>query len=163
MIKQMVIPVAAFAVTATGVSAFSGDLLQKLDLDLTDGQVAAFEEAHELRQEGADREVIKVVLEAADIDRERVREVRQAAHEYRHEVREAIRDAVAAGDYDAFRTIVEDMPRLSSIDTVEEFEQLMEAHELREAGDYEGAREIMSELGFEKPEKRGRHAGHFNG
>ena len=48
MIKQIVIPAAAFLVTATAVSAYSNpDWLHNLDIDLTDDQVSALEEAHE--------------------------------------------------------------------------------------------------------------------
>ena len=48
MLKEIFIPVAAFAVTVTGASAFNADMLDKLDLDLTDTQISALEEAHEL-------------------------------------------------------------------------------------------------------------------
>ena len=39
------------------------------------------------------------------------------------------------------------------IDTEAEFDRLVEAWELKEDGDREGAREIMDELGLERPER----------
>ena len=67
MIKQIVIPAAAFLMTATAVSAYSNpDWLHNLDIDLTDDQVSALEEAHEIRQ-AADEEA-RQVLENAGLD-----------------------------------------------------------------------------------------------
>ena len=157
MIKQIMIPVAAFAVTATGASAFSAEMFEKLDINLSTEQVAALEEAHELRQAGADKSEVKEILEEAGLDRETMREIKEAAHSHRAEMRASIHEAIENGDYSAYLSLVEGTPRADLIDSEDDFEKLMEAHELREAGDREGAREIMSELGFEKP------AGHRHG
>lgn len=157
MLKQIMIPMAAFAVTVTGASAFSSEMLEKLDIDLTDDQVSALEEAHELRIDGADRDEVKEALEDAGIDQDTMKEIREAAHEQRAEHREAVKSALDAEDYDAYLDAVADTPRADLIDSEDDFEKLVEAHELREAGDREGAKEIMEELGFEKP------AGHGHG
>jgi len=167
--KKIMIPVAAFAVTVTGASAFNSDMLQKLDVDLTNDQVSALEEVHELRADGADRAEIKAVLEDADIDKEKIREVRKASHEYKKEKHQEVKTAIEAGDYEAFKNVVEDSPLAEKIDSESKFEKLIEAHELRESGDKEGAQEIMSELGIERGEgkgfggKHGRHGAGLEG
>lgn len=160
MLKQIMIPVAAFAVTVTGASAFNSDLLDKIDVDLTDSQISALEEAHELRIDGADREEVKNYLEENGIDEDTMKEVREAVHEVRHESREALREAVENDDYDAFLTAITDTPLADAIDSESDFETFKEAHELRQAGDHEGAQELMAELGIEKPEGRGDRGGH---
>ena len=162
MIKQIMIPVVAFAVTATGVSAFNSGLLQKTDINLTDTQIEALEEAHELRQNGVNRDEIKKILADAGLDQETMKEIRTAKRQYRSEMRKAVKEAINNEDYDAYLEAVADTPRANLIESESDFEKLLEAHELREAGDHEGAREIMSELGFEKPAGRG-HKGDRRG
>lgn len=152
------IPVAAFAVTATGVSAFNPDALDRVDVAITDNQVAALEEAHALRQAGADRSEIKEVLEATGLDRETMKEIRSAVHEAQQETREAVKAAVAAvaaEDYQAFLEVAPDR-LLTAIASESDFALLLEAAELRAAGDKEGAQDIMSELGIEKPDREGK-------
>lgn len=155
MIKEIMIPVAAFAVTATGVSAFNPDALDRVDVAITDNQVAALEEAHALRQAGADRSEIKEVLEATGLDRETMKEIRSAVHEVQQETREAVKAAVAAEDYQAFLEVAPDR-LLTAIASESDFALLLEAAELRAAGDKEGAQDIMSELGIEKPDREGK-------
>ena len=159
MIKNIIIPVAAFAVTAVGASAFSGDMLEKFDFDLTNEQMSAIEEVHELRIDGADRDEIRAVLDSVGIDREAMHEMRDAAHEYRNTMRESIREAVESGNYVAFLDAIAGMPLEEVIDSESDFEKVIEAYELREEGDYAGAREIMSELGLERPEGFGNRDG----
>ncbi len=155
------IPVAAFAVTVTGASAFNSDMLEKLDINLTDTQISALEEAHELKQAGAEREDVKAVIEAAGLDRDDLKEIRQRMHEVRKENRAAVKAAVEANDYNAFTDVAPEK-LTDAIDSAADFAKLVEAHELREAGDKEGAKEIMAELGIEKPE-RGGHKGGMHG
>ena len=146
MIKQIIILVVAFAVTVTGVSAFNSDMLEKLDINLTDTQIEALEETHKLRQDGANRAEIKEMLEAAGISRETMKEIHTAMRQHRSEVKEAIK----AEDYEAYQNAVADTPHADIINSEDDFSLLVEAYKLREAGDHEGAWEIMSELGFEK-------------
>jgi DNA-binding transcriptional MerR regulator len=150
-------------VTVTGASAFNSDMLSKIDVDLTDSQISALETAHEMRVDGAEREEVRTYLEDAGLDQETMKEVRTAVREYRDEVRKAVQEALENEDYDAYLEAVADTPRAGLIDSESEFEKLLEAHELREAGDHEGAREIMSELGFEKPEGYGHKGGMRDG
>ena len=158
MIKQIVIPAAAFLVTATAVSAYSNpDWLHNLDIDLTDDQVSALEEAHEIRQ-AADEEA-RQVLENAGLDEDKMHEIRDAMHEERKAHHEAVEAALEAGDYDAFTEAIADSPCADAITSEADFEKFKEAHDLREAGDDEAAAAIMSELGIERPE-RGMKGGH---
>ena len=160
MLKHIMIPVAAFAVTATAASAFNTDMLEQIDIDLFDTQISALEEAHELKEAGAQRDEVKAILEAADIDRETMREIRTAVHEVRDETREAVRTAVAANDYDAFVAAAPER-LLAAVESEADFVVFVEMQELRGAGDKEGAVELMEELGLEKPEhKGGRHGQH---
>ncbi len=152
------IPVAAFAVTATGVSAFNSDILEKIDIDLTTSQIEALEEAHELRTAG-DYEEARATLEDADIDREILHEIRSATHEYRQEVREEIKEAVENNDYDAFVLAATDTKLIEAIEDEDDFELFVEAKELAESGDREGAKEIFEELGIEKPGHGKKHGG----
>lgn len=155
MFNKIMIPVAAFAVTVTGASAFSGDLLQKLDLNLTTEQISTLEEVHELRQDGGDREQIKAMLDNAGLDKEKMNEIKEAAHGYQEEQRTAIHEAIANEDFAAYQAAVVNSPRADLIDSEANFQKLIEAQQLRASGDHEGAREIMSELGFEKPAGHG--------
>jgi hypothetical protein len=151
MIKQLMIPVAAFAVTVTGVSAFNTDMLEKIDVDLSSTQISALEEVHELKASGAERDEIKAILEAADIDKDTMKEIRTATHELQQEGREVVKVAVAAGDYDAFVAAAPDR-LLEAVDSESDFETFANAIELKEAGDNEGAQALMAELGIEKPD-----------
>lgn len=158
MLKKIIIPMAAFAVTATGVSAFNQDTLDAIDVELTSTQKSALEEAYELKKNGADREEVIELLTDAGLDRELLKEIREAAREHKQAVYEEVKAALYNADFVAYQTAVADTPRADLISTEAAFERLVEAHELRASGDREGAREIMSELGFEKP--TGKKGGH---
>lgn len=150
MIKQIMIPLAAFAVTVTAASAFTGsDWMQNLDVDLTDAQISALEEAHEIRQTAAEQ--AQEVLEEAGVDEELMKEIHEAHRENQRANHEAIKTAINNKDYNAFITAIADTPMSEVIDTEAEFEKIKEAHNLRETGDFEAAQSIMSELGLEGP------------
>ncbi len=158
MLKQILIPVAALAITATSVSAFSdASLISKLNINLNDSEKAALEEAAEIRETA--HEEAKQVLEDAGITDERMTEIREAMHKARHAEREAVKAAVEANDYEAFNTAIADSPMASEIDSAEKFAKLVEAHNLRESGDIDGAKAIMEELGLKGPGMGGRGFG----
>lgn len=148
--KYVVVPIAAFALSATAASAFSPEVLQKLDIDLSEEQISALEEARELRQDG-EWEEAKDLLEEAGLSKEDVIEIRQSMRDYRMEHREAVREAIEEGDYEAFLTAVVDTPMADVIDTVGEFDLLQEAHELKESGDWKAAQTIFDQLGLQGP------------
>ena len=86
--KSLLVAIAAFAVTATGVQAYGG--IQAWErADITEEQRSALEEAHELRL-GGDKEAARDVLVEAGIDEEVLRSLREASKEVRAEIREAI-------------------------------------------------------------------------
>jgi len=78
-----------------------------------------------------------------------MQEVKAAMKAHHAEKKEAVQAALQNGDYDAFLEAVEGSPLSNTVDTPEEFALFTEAHDLREAGDKQAAREIMEELGFE--------------
>ena len=143
--KQLLIPVAAFAVTATSVSAFNPDVLE--NAGLSEDQIAAFEVAHELKKEG-DRDGARDVLADAGIDLETLEEVRNAVRAEREERREDIKAAIEAEDYAAFTAAVGVGRLAEKITSEAQFDTLVEAHALRAEGDKEGARELLDELGI---------------
>lgn len=75
-------------------------------------------------------------------------------HNAKHE---AMRVAITNNDYDAFITAVTDTLLADKV-TRENFAKFVEAHRLHEAGDHEGAKAIMDELGLTGPHKGGKHA-----
>ena len=103
------------------------------------------------------------MLEEAGIDEDMIREAREQHREQMREHKAAVRDAVESNDYEAFVEAVEGTPMADVIDSEDDFTKLVEAHSLREAGDYEGAKTIMEELGFDKGDRgpggfgKGRH------
>lgn len=118
--------------------------------DLTDEQQAAVEEARELRQTG-DKEGAREIIENAGIELPE-----RPSKEERQERREAVRTAVEANDYDAFVVATQSAPFADQVDEAF-FAAFVEAHELREAGDREGAREILEGLGL-KPHHKHPHS-----
>lgn len=141
--KSLLIAIAAFAVTATGVQAYNGTILNRADI--SEHQRSALEHAHELRHNG-DREAARDVLLEAGIDEEVLKSLRQAARK----VKDEIREAVSAGNYDSFKTLIADTPLDDVITSEADFELFKEAHELREDGEFDQARTIFDGLGIEK-------------
>lgn len=152
MFRKLLVPVTAFLFTVTGASAFTGGAwlsdLSADDLGVTEAQKTALEEAFTLRQDA--REKAQDTIEDAGITTEQMREVHDVMRDAREGHREAVRDAVENNDHDAFQSAVAGTPRADTIDTEAKFAKLVEAHELMEEGDREGAREIMEELGLER-------------
>lgn len=147
MLKQIMIPAALFAVTATTASAFSGDILRRLDLDLSEQQIQALEEAKELRKEG-DFTAARERLEEAAVTPDTLLAIHSAIHAEHAERRTAVHSALEAGDYPAFTAAIAGSRLADIIDSKDKFKRFRVAEELREAGDYEGARDILTELGF---------------
>lgn len=150
--SYLLLPIAAFALSATGVAAFNPDLLEKAGL--TEEQVAAFTVAHELRKEG-DKEGARDTLIEAGVDLDTLDEVRKTMRAERKVHHEAIQSAISNGDYEAFKEVVEYGPLMDAITSESDFEKLVEAHALREAGDHEAAIELFNELGLERPHGHG--------
>lgn len=158
MLKQIMVPVAAFAITVTGASAFSGNGWLK-NLDLTDAQVSALEQVKEIHTSAHDK--AEQVLTDAGIDKEKMREIHGAMREGRMEHHEAVETAIENNDYNAFVTAIADTPLADKITSQADFEKMIEAHTLKESGDRVGAQTIFKELGLEG--MNGNHGGSHKG
>lgn len=144
--KSLLIAIAAFAVTATGVQAYGGsDLLVKAGL--SQEQISAFETAREKRQSG-DISGARDTLVKAGVDEE----ILQAMHRASKESRDALRQALEKGDYEAFKTAVAGTPLAGSVDTEADFKLFVQAHLLKEDGKWEEAKKILDELGVKPPQ-----------
>ncbi len=152
--KSLFVAVAAFAVTASGVHAFgSTELLTRAGL--SDEQVVAVQEAQELKVMG-DMKGAKEVLESAGVTKQTMQQIREVAKE----AKRAVHAAVEANDYDAFVVAVADSPLADVITSEAEFEQFVEAHELRASGDKDGAKELLESLGVDTKKHGKKHGGH---
>lgn len=154
--KPFLIAIAAFAVTATGVQAFgNSQMLERAGL--SEKQISAFEIAREKRESG-DFEGARDVLVEAGVDEK----VLQSVHKVMHENRDAMRQALEAGDYAAFKIAVAGTPPADVIDTEEDFKQFVKAHALKQEGKWDEAKTILDELGVEPSQRHfgmGRHGG----
>lgn len=157
--KSLLIAIAALALTASGAQAFSSNAL--ITAGLSTKQQAAFEVARELREEGNVTKARDVLIEAG-IDEATLKKVRVAMHEERDLKREAMKAAVEANDFGAFRTAIADSPLGDVITTEEDFVSFKEALTLRKSGDKEAARIIFSELGVPTRKEGKGHRGRGN-
>jgi len=141
--KSLLIAIAAFAVTATGVSAYDGiEIFNRAGL--SEEQVTAFERARELRESGNFVAARDELVEAG-VDEETLRLIREAAKEARNAVHEAVKE----GDYEAFKVAIADSPLADIITSEADFEQFKEAQKLRRAGEWETAQTLLTDLGIE--------------
>lgn len=124
--KSLLIAIAAFAVTATGVHAYSGPQMMNR-VGLTKVQKDAIEEAQELRAAG-DHTAARDRLVAAGITDEHLRAMYRVANETRTAIHQAIQDK----DYEAFKKAVAGLPLADIVTSEADFKQFCEAHELRE-------------------------------
>lgn len=139
--KAYIIALAAFAVTATGVHAYSGGkVLQRAGL--SSEQAEAFEEAHELRRAG-DLEKARNVLVSAGVTEDTISSIKQVART----AKRAIHEAVRQNDYQAFRVAVADSPLADIIITEADFATFVEAHTLMKRGQASEAQTLFTELG----------------
>jgi len=137
----------AFLVLSAGVaSAASNQGFRGFDRfgGLSEDQLAIFEEARQLRDDG-DFKSARELIEKSDINFPKPRHL--GMHSRMSERHEEVEQAIEEGDYDRFIELTGDMPQKFEIDE-DTFNKLVEAHSLRVEGDFEGAREIMDEIGF---------------
>ena len=150
--KELLIPIAALAVSATGVSAVNGDV--RAQAVLTDDQISAFETAQELRSEG-DKDAARAIINQAGLDSATLESVRQAMHAHKDALRTAIDAAVEQNDYPAFKEAIVGSPLADIITTQKEFQLFSEAHTLRKQGDSETSQQIMDDLGLKPHHAQG--------
>lgn len=73
--------------------------------------------------------------------------------ENRAEAREEIVALFEAGDYEAWAEFMANKPMADELVTEANFQVFVEAHELMQAGDREGARELLESNGIKPPHK----------
>lgn len=141
--KSLLIAIAAFAVTATGVHSYGGaNILGRAGL--SEKQVGAIQEAQQLRMAG-DVDAARNILAEAGITEDELLSIHHAAREAQAEMRAALQ----AGDYEAFKLAVADGPLADIITTEDDFEQFREAHRLRHEGEFKESQLLLQELGLD--------------
>lgn len=124
---------------------------------LTEEERTAIEEARELRKEG-DLEGARDALLEAGLDPHRrfakMRHGMMHMHSGGGEKHAALIEAIENNDYAAFTRAIAGTPFGEAL-REDEFAILVKAHELRVAGDFEGAREILQDLPHPKRGERG--------
>ena len=157
--KKVAALVATFLVlgvlgTASIAGAYGGG--QRSGLSEEDREII-----HELREEihefveAGDIDSTRDLISESDLGDEAKGHVQEQLD--RREHRQAIKEALENDDYDAFVDVTSDAPFADQVDE-DFFEALQEAHELREAGDYEGARGVLEEAGIDLPHHK-KHRG----
>ncbi len=141
---KYVVPAALLGVLmvgATSAYAFGGFNPEAFS-NFTSEEQNAIQKIQDIRE--AAEEDVQQVLEDAGLT---IEEIRDAQHAFGEVQREKLDVALESGDYDAYQALVAESPRATDL-TEEVFDQLVEAHKLREAGDHKGARAIMEDLGL---------------
>lgn len=149
--KSLLIPIAAFALSATGVSAFNPQVLERAGLSRT--QISAFGEARNLRQEG-DTEAARDVLVQAGVDLEVLDRVREVMQQHKHRAHHKLSQAVKEKDYQKFVAATADSPLREVVTSEADFKLFVEAWELREAGELKAARALFADLGLSAPQQQ---------
>lgn len=149
--KALLIAIAAFAVTTTGVHAYGGQKIFSR-AGLSPQQIEAFEVARDLQQQG-DSDRARDVLVAAGVNEETLSALQRVMRQTRH----GIHAALTANDFAAFREIVIDSPLADLITTEADFQQFRLAHELRRSGAWEKSDAIFTALGVEKVKQHRQH------
>lgn len=152
--KSLLIAIAAFAVTTTGVHAYAGTSILNRS-GLSEEQKSAIVIAHELRETG-DIVGARDVLVEAGIDEAALLSIRAARHAAMGEMHQALED----GDYEAFQQAIATSPLADIITSKEDFEQFREAHALRQEGEWGDAADLFIALGVEP---QGRHGHELRG
>ena len=117
----MLIAIAAFAVTTSGVFAYSGNnVLQRANISAE--QKVAITRARELKEHG-NLAAARDSLVEAGIDEK----VLKRLHEAKHQVELEMQAALVAGDYEAFIASISETPLADIITTEADFEQFRAA------------------------------------
>jgi len=138
------------AMTLILAASFGVTLAASADFDtsiLTAEQQQVLEEAKTLRESG-DHASAKEL-----IDNSGIKDVLKNIRSEQRAERQKVKSTIAENNYEAFLQVAPDK-LLEKITSIEDFALLQEAHQLRENGDKDAAREIMEDLGFEKKASR---------
>jgi hypothetical protein len=128
---------------------------------ITEANFSQLVEAHNLRQSG-DFEGAKTLMESIGLENMRG-ERGQGGRNFDPEMKEKMDAVMESGDYNAWKELeTEKNPNSQALDVVTEanFSQLVEAHNLKQSGDFDGAKTIFDELGLTRPMQKmsGRNA-----
>ncbi len=110
--------------------------------NFSQAEQTAIQKSFDIRQ-AAEVEADKV-LAAAGLDKTKLH---QAIMTYHQGEKSKFEASITAGDYKTFSDLVKGSPMAKGL-TEENFNKLVEAHKLRQAGDMAGARKIMESVGF---------------
>ncbi len=145
------------ALDANDYEAWKELVGDKVEKNITSENFTRFVEAHELMQSGDKEGALEIFEELG------VQKLRGDRGGMNREGNQDIRDAIENNDYDAFVEATIDKP-ISEQVTPENFAKFVEAHELMQSGDMEGAKEIFEELGIKGPRegKRGMYGSRFD-
>lgn len=114
--------------------------------DATEENFQTLTKAHELKEEGKHEEARQLLKDAGLPMMGHGKAGMRGGMD--PETRDAMKEALDNADYEAFKELKADKPMSDKI-TEENFDKFVESHNLREAGDHEGARAIMEELGLQ--------------
>lgn len=141
---KYLLPAAALAVFAaasgTALAAQNGFIDASALTGFSSTQREAIQQAFEIREQAREEE--QKILDDAGVDRQALH---AALKEQRDIHRQAVDQALTNNDYQAFLEAIDGSPRADTM-TEEIFNTMVEAHQLREAGDEAGARELMKEI-----------------
>lgn len=153
--KSLLIAIAAFAVTTTGVHAFADrEMLNRAGL--SEEQVLAFEEAKELRRAGDKGAARDVLLEAGVTE-----DVLRSLHGVAKQVKEGRHEALEANDYEAFLSEIAGTPLADIITSEADFDTFREAYLLKQGGEWLEAKALFDELGVTAQHHHGAHGGGY--
>lgn len=158
MKKQFIIipAIALMSVTAfAGYTTYAAEMRGRLP-ELTDEQRQAIETIRELRQSGDFEGAQKLAEETGLPERPMMSRGKQGRGLHSEEMqqhRQKMDKIFESVDYQSFLDEVEGTPMEDLIDTEEKFNTLVEAHNLREEGDFDGAHDLMESLGLKRPHK----------
>lgn len=145
--KSLLIAIAAFAVTTTGVQAYGGTKILNR-AGLSENQIEAIEEARELKSNGKTEKARDILLEAGVTE-----DTLKSIHRAVVAAKEEFDQALEAGDWSDFKALIADSPLADIITSEQDFALFQEAQILRLNGDWEEAEEILAELGLDKETK----------
>lgn len=120
--KSLLIAIAAFAVTTTGVHAYGGaKVMQRAGLNQS--QVQAIQEARELELTGHEAKAREKLIQAG-VDENTLQKLKQMAQEARSDIHTALTE----DDYELFLELIEDSPLADIISTKTEYEDFRVAY-----------------------------------
>lgn len=153
--KSLLIALAAFAVTATGVQAYDVSNKYLNQAGITADQVQALSQARDLRRKG-EKDKARDLLVEAGVTEDTINALRKASKSAKSD----IENAVQKNDFTAFRQAVLGTPLYDIVNTEADFALFREAHALRAEGKHQEARDVMKDLGL-KHQNHHRKAKHF--